>query len=244
MSYIIGIGGKKNSGKDIIAKILNYMFYRKGNAKFEDYALEQQKYDYLLTDRIFHFADPLKNNLSVLFDIDRQYFNIREFKDDKWYSFRHRTFIEDNKISSIFQKLYINDFKNLDDFRYLISENRNYPLVRLRTLMQIYGRVMRATFGDDIFVNSTIFHASQKTLVTEVAFIPDVRYANEAQSIKRLLSSTGVIIKTIRNIDDKSDNTESELCNFDYDYLIDNTGSLIKTYYQCQKIYKEIIKKK
>ena len=40
------------------------------------------------------------------------------------------------------------------------------------------------------------------------------------------------------------DNTESELCNFDYDYLIDNTGSLIKTYYQCQRIYKEIIKQK
>ena len=57
-SCVIGIAGCKNSGKDTVANMINYIFTVGVTcAKYSDYIIKKQSINISHKDRIVHFAD-------------------------------------------------------------------------------------------------------------------------------------------------------------------------------------------
>ena len=110
--------------------------------------------------------------------------------------------------------------------------------------MQIYGELMRKTFGDNIWVDSTVKQASKISLGNKLGIISDVRYVNEAIAIKSCYSSTGKIVRVFRDIADNNgtDNHPSEQIIYDSDYTITNNTTIINLFYQCLTIYEKLEK--
>lgn len=242
---IIGIGGHKGSGKDLVASIFNYITYKgEFNATYHDWSIDKQSYDLLLKPKILHFADVVKNNLSDIFSINRDLFDNRKYKDELWYDIRRNEFIEQEWLTNEHKKLYIDDFKETDSFKKLIANNPEFPCLKLRTLMQVYGQLMRDTFGDDIWVNSTIKKANNIALANNFSIISDVRYTNEAMAIKSNHPSTGYVVRIFRDSIDKyiNDNHPSEQITYVSDYNIYNNSNIVNLFYQCFEIYKQINK--
>ena len=239
MNIVLGIGGHKNSGKDTAAKMFAYINYvGVDNANYHDYVINQQQYDLTTKKVIIHFADILKDNLSEIFCIPRELFDKREYKDELWYDYRRNDFIEQKWITNEHRKLYIDDFKEL------IAQSPDFPCFKIRTLMQIYGELMRKTFGDNIWVDSTVKQASKIALGNKLGIISDVRYVNEAIAIKSCYSSTGKVVRVFRDIADNNviDNHPSEQIIYDNDYTITNNTTIINLFYQCLTIYEKLEK--
>lgn len=243
MNIVLGIGGHKNCGKDITAKIFAYINYvGSNNANYHDYIINQQQYDLTTKKIIIHFADILKDNLSKIFCIPRELFDKREYKDELWYDYRRNDFIEQKWITNEHRKLYIDDFKELDSFKKLIAQSPDFPCFKIRTLMQIYGELMRKTFGDNIWVDSTVKQASKIALGNKLGIISDVRYINEAIAISSTPFFTGKVVRIFRDITDNNeiDDHPSEEILFNSDYTINNNTTIINLFYQCLEIYKKL----
>lgn len=245
MNVVLGIGGHKNSGKDTVASMFSYINYVGiDKANYHDYAINKQKYDLTLCKTIVHFADVIKDNLSEIFNIPRNLFDDRDYKDNLWYDYRRNDFIENQWLTNEHHKLYIDDFTSLDSFKKLISDNPEFPCFKLRTLMQVYGQLMRDTFGNNIWVNSTIRRASKIALGNKLGLIADVRYTNEAIEIKSNNFSTGYVVRIYNKKVDSivNDNHPSERIIYKEDFSINNDSTLISLFYQCFTIYKKINK--
>jgi len=116
-NYIIGIAGEIGSGKDTLASMINYIVaIGTTSAKYEDWLINKTKYDIKYAERITHFADPLKDCLSIMFSIKREYFDSREHKDNLWYVIKGKQFItEHDARSADYVKVTIEDLKKLPE---------------------------------------------------------------------------------------------------------------------------------
>lgn len=247
MAIIIGVGGKKNSGKDTACSIFNYIDY-KGieQANYHDWEVNKKKYEVHIAKRVVHFADPVKDCLSIIFGIDRRIFDDRFYKDEIWYDIRRGDFIKDECIGFQHRKLYIEDFTDLDSFRKLIGDSKNFPIIKIRTLMQVYATLMRNCFDENIWVTSTIKRADLIGRTLELGLVGDIRYINEAMAIKNVNNfSTGYVVRIIRDITNSIENSnhESERDIFTADYTIKNNSTIINLFYTCMEIYREIKEK-
>lgn len=246
-SYIIGISGCKNSGKDTVASMINYIFATGiTNAKFQDWILKRESYDNTNTDRIIHFADGLKDVLSIMFSIDRKFFDIREYKDDHWFCITTNNFItHEQAISNPDIKCVTNELLTIYSLADIIKiYNKSIICIKLRTLLQYFGfDIARRYLYDNIWVNSTINKAIDKALSRRLCIIADVRFANEADSIKTNYPSLyGGLIKINRETNIK-DNHKSEQIDFDCDFIINNNGKLSNLFYKVLDICQKIITK-
>lgn len=248
-SYIIGIAGKKNSGKDTVASMINYIF-AKGitAATYGDWLLRRESYDATYKHRITHFANALKDCLSIIYHIPRQYFDDREYKDNMYYNLRTGGFIHKDKIS---QREYYYFVINNDDIKHssireeIETYDKLFPLITLRTLMQYFGtNLCRECLQSDIWIKATMAKASDICLANRLCIIPDVRFTNEATAIQTKTSSLygGVIM--VRRDNNGNDNDidyhSSEIVTFSTDYSITNNGTRMDLFYKvieiCQKI--------
>lgn len=72
---IIGIAGKIGSGKDLVARMINFIY--KYSDKYQDFYYKKG----VLYENICHFADKLKEICSILINEDYEKFSDREFKN-------------------------------------------------------------------------------------------------------------------------------------------------------------------
>lgn len=243
--FIIGITGSKNSGKDTVASMINYIFYS-GLAKsnYNNYLTSRINIDTRFGHRVIHFADSLKDVLSILYNIDRNRFDDRESKDSLYYGintgvFYNEVFITNNKDYKI---ITIEDlvYTNLSD---IVDNNVNViKCIKLRTLMQYFGtNICRNMLSKDIWIKCAMNKAIGIAESNRVCIIADVRFRNEAEVIRNA-SLYGGVIKVCR---DKHDSNEhiSEINDFDVDYTIDNNGKLINLFYKVMQVVQQIIYK-
>jgi dephospho-CoA kinase len=96
-----------------------------------------------------------------------------------------------------------------------------FPQYTYRTLMQAIGTKFRE-IDKDFWVKlmmETFKYSDNYTII-----IPDVRYKNEAEAIK---NKGGVLIRINRDIPEINDHSsETDLDNYKFDYIINNTGTL------------------
>lgn len=244
-SYIIGIAGHKGSGKDTVANMINYIFaVGITKATYSDYIVKRAKYSITHQDRIMHFADSLKDVLSIIYNIPRMMFDDRKYKDDYWYCFNTNSFFED-KVVSKSKELYVAvDIDKLQSFSLSTIINSNsgkFVCIKLRTLMQYFGTdICRNKLDYDIWIKSSISKMIDKANSRRLCIVPDVRFANEATAIKSTNASLygGVIL--IKRDNCNNSEHSSEIIDFTADYEIDNNGTIMNLFYKildiCQKI--------
>lgn len=247
-SYIIGIAGAKNSGKDTVASMINYIFaIGITKANYRDWITKQPIYDRQHKDRVKHFADPLKETLSKLYNIDLPYFYVRKYKDDFWYCINNKKFVDDNYLLRDSKNSIPIDILDLQehDLSYYISEYKDKNIyIKLRTLMQYFGTdICRKYLDEDFWIKRAIDEIYEKAKARRLCLVPDVRFANEANSIKFDNDSLyGGLIKINRNNNSK-DYHSSETFDFDVNYIINNDGNKMVLFYKVLEICQEIITK-
>ena len=174
MPRIILINGKKRSGKDYFAQLLQKELYSK------------QK-----TSAVLSFADPIKDMICTLFCItDNQ--------------------LDEYKNNSIEYKIDIVK-RNLGTHSSLI----NYT--NFRVMLQRLGtEVLKPWFGEDVWVR--LLKEKVDTLNVDYVIVPDFRF-----KIEHISDNT---IKIFNDEIESNDlhRSETELDDFDFKYVINNTG--------------------
>ena len=248
-SFIIGIAGAKNSGKDTIASMINYIFaVGVTRANYGDYLIKKVKIDNTNSDRVVHFADNMKDAMSIIFGIPRCTFNDRQKKDNAYLDYFNKTFvsfadvIRDNDAFVIHDTDELYYTKPLSEMIKSAMEEHRHLYIKIRTLMQYFGTdICRYFLDEDIWIRSTMVKVANIAAARRLCIIPDVRFANEADAIRFVSSSLyGEVIKVNRNNDDNSKHS-SEIMNFTTDFEIDNNSTLLILFYKVLEICQKII---
>lgn len=247
-NFVIGIAGVKNSGKDTVASMINYIFAAGvSKAKYQDWVIKQAIYDNNYKDRIIHFADPLKDILSILYNIPREYFDDRKYKDELWYCLNTNTFIKNanqrpgNEVAII----HIYTLKSFSLNTYLRFNNDKLVCIKLRTLLQYFGtEVCRNKLDNNIWVKCAISKIVDKAESRRLCIVPDVRFANEADALRISNDSLyGGVIEVKRNHIENTDNHDSEIIDFAVDDVIENNGTKMTLFYRVLSCVEHIISK-
>ena len=247
-SYIIGLAGNKGCGKDTVASMINYIFaVGITKAKYSDWVLKRASYDETYKDRIVHFADSLKDCLSIIYNIPRRYFDDRQYKDEMYYSFATGKFVAKQSVEQY--KQHYNIITNeILKHRSLKDEFETYDelhhIITLRTLMQYFGtEVCRENLGHNVWIKSAIGKITDIAISRRLCIVPDVRFTNEATAIHfDNLSLYGQVVRISRNNDntDKRDYHDSEIIAFSTNHSIANNGTMAELFFKvldvCQKI--------
>lgn len=246
-NYIIGIAGKKNSGKDIVANMINYIFAT-GITKvsYADYLIKKVSINNTYKERIIHFADGLKDVLSIIYNIPREYFDDRNKKDNMYYNIKSGKFYKEDVVKNkpYVEIITIDRLKNFTINDVLRCAEDKLVYIKLRTLMQYFGtNICRNKLDNDIWIRQTISKAINIAETRKLCLIPDVRFDNEVKAIKNNnVSLYGGLVMIERDKDDNSNESKhsSEDMNINADFNINNNGSLMSLFYKvleiCQKI--------
>lgn len=191
---VIGISGKKGSGKNYIAEVIAELAYLKGKSTRE-----------------ISFADKLKDMCSLLTGINLSYFYDQYAKENMIINLR--TF--ESKMRDNEKLTFIPEINHR-----FINHPDEDSWINIRTFLQYFGTgVMHKAFGPFIWVNSVI--NSLHHINSDYVIIPDVRFKHEAEAIKRL---GGVIVRVDNKYADHKDShiSENDLNHYDFDFRISN----------------------
>lgn len=231
-NVIIGIGGKTNSGKDTVASMMNYIFgVGITNAKFSEWLMKRDAYDRTYKKNIVHFADTLKDAVSIIFSIDRNKLDDRYYKDEIWYCLTEKRFIKPEHVDNLRYRTVSTPELSASSFYEVNTKGNKIPLIKIRSLLQYFGTdVCRNLFFDNIWVNSTMTKAANIAELYGHCLIPDVRFENEGKAIQ-FNPSTGEVVLVWRDVE-QQDEHESEKLYFDATYTIENDGKLFDLFYK------------
>jgi len=258
---IIGISGKKQSGKDTVAKIIQYLIYKHNNKyiykhsehEFDIFKLNSEHYSNQ-PFKIVRFAELPKNIVCMITNCTREQLEDEEFKNEVlgeewWYYEFAFTKIPYNKYNT-------NDYKNILD-GILVKPTR-------RMLLQKIGTDCgRDIIHPNIWVNTVMsnyypYAIKNSTDCVSKWIIPDVRFPNELQAIQE---RSGIVIRVNRtprhiieslggklNIDEDFKDaklayehpSETSLDNAKFDYTIDNNGIIEELIYKVKDILIDI----
>ena len=193
----------------------------------------------------FHFATNVKRCLSIMFGVAVELFDDREYKDKKYYCIEEHRFINKNQLDDRkYEEITIEHLKDytLKDTIYNLACFSRKAVVTLRTLMQYFAtEIGRNQLIDNIWIYSTISNVrAYLERSNKVATITDLRFYGEAEAICKQSCNT-YLVKVNRPDKEESFNHISEQGNFDVNYTIDNTSSLMALFYKVIKMYQELI---
>lgn len=236
---IVGIKGTKGSGKDTVASMIHYiMAVGVTAANMDGWEIYNKSPKDELDVPTLHFADKIKDDLSLILNINRSCFDDSKYKDELYYHFRTGSFITEKnvKFGNIF--LITNEILNNVTLAQIRLEYKDDCVIKLRTLMQYYGtEVMRNHIGKEVWVNSTINKAIQHRDYYGYAVIADVRFVNEWQAVRNV---GGKIVHVVRGrLEDKVEHSSEYITSSSSDYEIENNGNLMGLFYKVLEFVKE-----
>lgn len=206
---IIGISGKIGSGKDTIAKIIQYLVYSqnthfKNDNKFileclTDSNLNLLELERLTTWQVKKFADSLKDIVCILIGCTREQLEDQDFKNkelgEEWSKWEVRDWNKLRWEFSTKEEAFRFVDKSNSQHSYTITEIKTTP----RKLLQLVGTECgRNILHENVWINAT-FSKYSKTFIDkgfvkkdgtsmELDYpnwlITDVRFPNEIQAIK------------------------------------------------------------
>lgn len=246
---IIGINGKRQSGKDTIANMIAYI-HKVGIAKanYQEWANKPFDNEELLKAKSIHFADALKNCISIIYNIPIDHLYKEFYKDEVWYCLDTSNYYYNKDVIN-HQEVY--DIIEYNDLQYgftlasrILKNPNKLHVIKIRTLLQYFGTDMcRYYLGDDIWVRTTISKAVEIAETQGICIIPDIRFENEAKAIQQH-SLYGGAIKVIRNnnkLNDDNSRHVSETTFISCPYVITNDTTLFSLFYKVLDAYQNII---
>ena len=249
---VIGIGGLKGSGKDTVANMLTYLDRVGGTrANFDGWVKQRDE----KVDNIIHFARPMKEALSHLFDIPIECFDNRDYKDVYYFNILKGTFIKPENITKYHKEITIEMLgsaslnhwidiisnKRKPDVKFRFDSEPTTPVIKIRTLMQYYATdVIRHHMWNYVWVNKTMKKIKPILYNHARCYIADVRNNMEYNAI--INHSENNIVIFVDNPELKSGEHSSESLGFEYTYKIVNDGTLFNLFYKVLEAYQTINK--
>ena len=242
--------GKANAGKDTAASMACYIA-RVGTTKtnykdWENFCKpEIVRNASPIRHNIFHFADALKDSISIIFGIDRELLDNREYKDNKYYCMATNSFIDKNTVDKrYFKVIDINDFyeKNLNDIINETLPTGQVPIFTLRTLMQYFGTdLCRKLLFNTVWIRSTLSavstrfeHSAEKFLA-----IADCRFDEEIRAVRRLSVHSKIIYIDRPDKQQEFNHSSNGQILEPIDNVIKNDGTLMKLFFTILQIMTE-----
>lgn len=251
---VIGISGKKQSGKDTIAKIINYLISTKEiehSITYEKWLITDSKY--FEKDKEFEikkFADKLKDIVCLLTGCTRENLESEEFKetylDESWNTYK---VLFSSTTSPILNNTTSIAFNTIEEAKKCAEScstcDYTIDTIKLtyRSLLQKLGTECGRSINSNIWINSLFSEYRPLDLENRVSLgnvidystckfpdwiITDVRFLNEAEEIKKRES---ILIRVNReNISELDSHiSETALDNYkNFDYEINNNNSIEK----------------
>ena len=226
--YLIGIGGKANSGKDLVGRIIQYL--TSGSEKkytFEEYEESFSKFgttlQYLPNWEIKKFADKLKDIVCLLIGCTREQLESHDFKEkelgEEW-NVKIITYI-DGELHKIYNPSDSEDF----------DINCKYPRSYISNIIKQTPRSLLQKIGTDLFRNrlhqNTWVNATFADYRDDNWIITDVRFPNELEAIKKhngitIRINRGLVERTGKMIQEPEHISETALDDAEFDYVIEN----------------------
>lgn len=248
---IIGISGKKQSGKDTVGKIIQGLTISEDKfingihgflASYDDYGAN----DYPNEWHIRKFADKLKDIVCLLLNCTRAQLEDEQFKntplDNDWdrYEVYNPTFDhEDYYMLYATEKEAIDCVNSFDVRQAFVKMQYRRAQMTPRLLLQLIGTDCgRNIVHPNIWINSAL---NSYDAVKDNWLITDTRFVNEATAIHNK-HKDNILIRVNSNRCNSYDLHESEtaLDNYaEFDYVIDNNGTIDEL---IQKIKEILIK--
>lgn len=232
MNKIIAISGLKNSGKSTVASMIEFLF----NTPKIFHSYFWYRHQKLIPKKKIYktvaFADPIKEMLSHLLNMDREDFESRGIKENCFVNFSSFCKVYTNGIGSQFIPEYLPDSK----FSKLAKEwnpklSKEYYL-SIRQVMQLFGtEIMRNILDDKIWINCVLNRSNKNNLI-----ISDLRFITEYEEIKK---RNGFIIYIDRGLTPGTHKSESEmqilLNQNKFDLIINNKNISLKELFNVVK---------
>jgi hypothetical protein len=225
---IICLSGWKNSGKDTCA---NYLIEKHNALRIS-------------------LADPLKDQVSLEFNIDRASLDDPKLKESPILTM---PVDPKDRFSRMIAEFMFKEFRNerggqVSEFDYYNDSfvgktDDGYGWCKLywtpRALAILKGSTNRSV-RSDFWIQKAFDSIDWKSRQLNV--ITDVRYQSEIKQIKDKYGDRALFVRVNRY--DKSpseDPSERDLDNYSFEYSADNTGTLEETYAQLEKIYNTVL---
>ena len=249
---IISLSGKIGVGKDFTGKIIVIFLNNPHLNNDGVLTFLRKEVGYSGNWQIKKFADKLKDIVCILLGCTREQLEDREFKskelgEEWWYWYMER----DGGYSPI-----ILDYLTTTKKELKIYEGLELIKPTPRFLLQFIGtNLFRNQLHPEIWVNALFADYKAKWVPTgdSVAeedvsikkeypnwIITDLRFFNEMEAVKK---RGGITIRVNRNLEESKDQHESEteLDNAEFDYVIDNNGTIEEL---IEKVREILIKEK
>lgn len=232
MNKIIAISGLKAAGKSTVASMLEFLFntpkifHSYFWYKHQKLILKKKRYT------IVAFADPIKEMLCSLLNMQRWEFESRNIKENCVVCLADLSKIYTNGCGLDLYNL-LSDAK----FSKLAKEwnpdlSKQYYL-SIRQIMQLFGtEIMRNTIDDKIWINCVLSRAHKSNLI-----ISDLRFITEYEEVK---NRDGFIIYIDRGLTPGLHKSESEMQTLlnqnKFDLVIDNKNINLKELFNLIKV--------
>lgn len=229
---IIGISGRKQSGKNTVANIINGELL-KDMMLISDYKINNEG------QLVIKTTDTGGNEGWGILDVTRKDEEFQQYADKNiWPHVKIYHFADYLKSISInlfgldAKKVYgsDNDKNSKTEFRWekMPSTNNKRGKLTIREFLQYFGTELVRKIKDNAWVESTINIINNEN--SELALVPDVRFPNEVLAIKE---NGGIVIRLTRNVYDDKHECESALDKDVFDWsnfntVIDNSSASIE----------------
>ena len=120
----------------------------------------------------------------------------------------------------------------------------NNMCIKIRTLLQYIGTdIGKQLIDNSLWVKLIANTISTKATKYRLCIIPDVRFRDETEMIKKL---GGIIIKINRNTENNDNDKHISECidNIKEDYIIDNNGTKFNLFYNIFNIINTVYREK
>lgn len=241
-NLIIGIGGELGSGKDTAAAMINYIISAGLiNASYNEFIIRRKSYELTHADKITHYGDPLKQVVSIMYNIPLEHCYSREHKDNLWYCMKERRYLTEAEASMPqYHKVTIDMLKYTSLAVIIEVVHSKTIVIKLRTLLQYVGtNLCRFNLDKDLWVNATISKAAEIAETKKHCVVPDVRFANENDVIKNHVWGYTLLID--RESSKQGSTHDSEIMNFIPNEIISNNGTLLQLFYKLHKVLSNLL---
>lgn len=235
MNKLIVISGLKNTGKDTTADMLIYML---NTPEFMHNYIMYKLFGSVIKGswKKTSFAKPLKQVLSIIFNIPVEKFEDREFKENYFVNLNTLEIKSLDKISDILQECITdNQFSRA-------LKNKDYDFIKSRwitirqSLQYIGTECMRQFISNDLWINATLRNPNE-------IVISDLRFKREFDMISE---KNGIVIYIDRpGIEAGNHASEREVLELYktgmFKYVIHNDGTLKDLFYKIKHGISRII---